>query len=70
MAKYAGDPSPYPRGWDRKRTQAVIDHYENQTDDDAIAEADAAYKSDTSAMIQVPLELVGEVEKLIAKRAG
>ena len=64
------DPNQYPKGWNRKRVEAVIKHYDNQTDDQAIAEAEAAYRDDKTAMMQVPLELVPEVEKLIAKRAG
>lgn len=64
------DTSPYPKGWDRNRVQGVIDHFENQSDDDAIAEAEAAYKSVESTMMQVPVELVPQVRKLIAKRAG
>ena len=63
------DRSPYPKGWDRKRVQALIDHYENQRDEDAIAEAEAGYKAIHSAMIQVPLALVPKVQRLIA-RAG
>lgn len=64
------DPSPYPKGWNRKRAQAVIDHYENQSDNDAIAEAEAAYNAVTTAMIAVPVQLVSEVDRLIARRAG
>lgn len=64
------DPSPYPKGWDRKRVQALIDYYEKQPDEQAISEADAAYKDARSAMIQVPLKLVPRVQKLLARRAG
>ena len=64
------DPSPYPKGWDRKRVEALIDHYENQSDNEAIAEVEAAYADGRSAMIQVPLELVPKVRKLLVKRAG
>ena len=64
------DPSPYPKGWNRRRVEALIDHYENQSDDEAIAEVEAAYADGGSAMIQVPLELVPKVQKLLAKRAG
>ena len=64
------DPSPYPKGWNRNRVEAVIKHYDNQTDDQAIAEAEAAYRDEKTAIMQVPLELVPEIEKLIAKRAG
>ena len=62
------DPSPYPKGWNRARVEAIINHYENQSDDEAIAEAEAAYRSTKSAMIQVPIGLVSQVEKLIARK--
>ena len=58
------DPHRYPKGWNRKRVEAVLAHYENQTEDEA------AYKDGAFAMIQVPIELVAAVQKLIAKRAG
>lgn len=64
------DPSPYPPGWSRKRVQAVIEHYENQSDDEAIAEANAAYAAVKTTMVQVPVDLVPEVERLLAKRRG
>jgi hypothetical protein len=65
------DPSPYPKGWNRKRVQAIADYYDNQTDEEAIAEAEAAYKNRKFTMMAVPVELVEAVEKLIArKRAG
>jgi hypothetical protein len=64
------DPSPYPRGWNRKRVESVIDLYDNQSDDEAIAEAEAAYKSNSITMMPVPKSLVPKVQKLIAKRAG
>ena len=64
------DPSPYPKGWNRKRTQALIHYYENQSDDQAIAEDDAAYREPKTTMMHVPKDLVRRVQKLIAKRAG
>ena len=64
------DPNRYPKGWDRKRVQALAEYYENQTDEEAIAELEAAFEDGKSAMIQVPLELVPKVQKLLARRAG
>ncbi len=64
------DPNRYPKGWDAKRVQAVIDHYENQTDDEAIAEDEAAYRSCAVTMMAIPVELVPKVSKLIARRAS
>jgi hypothetical protein len=63
------DPNRYPKGWNRKRVQGLIHYYENQTDDAAIAEAEAAYRAVTSTMIQVPVRLVSRVRKLLATRA-
>lgn len=68
--KLRTDQSPYPKGWNRKRVEAVIEYYENQTDDEAIAEAEAAYSAVTTTMMQIPIELVPRVQKLIAKRAS
>jgi site-specific recombinase XerC len=64
------DPNRYPKGLNRKKVQALIDYYENQTDDQAIAEAEAAYRRPNTTMMQIPNKLVPEVRKLLAKRAG
>lgn len=64
------DPSPYPKGWNRKRVETLVDYYDNQSDEEAIAEAEAAYKDRHSAMIQIPIRLVPRVRKLLARRAG
>jgi hypothetical protein len=64
------DPNRYPKGWNRQRVQAVLAHYENQTDDQAVAEDEAAWRDSAYAMIQVPIDLVPAVRKLLAKRAG
>jgi hypothetical protein len=40
------DPNRYPKGWNRAKVQALIEHYENQTDDEAIAEINAAFRRD------------------------
>jgi hypothetical protein len=61
------DRNRYPKGWDRQRVESVIAHYEKQTDEQAAAEDEAAYRSTTSTMIQVPLALVPKAEKLVAR---
>ena len=53
-----------------KKVEAVIRYYENQSDEDAIAEAEAAYRNTRSTMMEVPVELVPRVQKLIARRAS
>jgi hypothetical protein len=58
----------YPRGWDEKRVREVIDHYENQTEDEQFAEIEAAQKAENITMMAVPTELVPKVRALIAKK--
>lgn len=60
----------YPRGWDHRRAEAIAAHYDLQSDEEAIAELEAAFEDEESALIQVPLELVPAVRKLLAKKAG
>jgi hypothetical protein len=39
--------SKYPAGWDEARVKRVLAHYEQQSDDEAVAEDEAAYESTT-----------------------
>ena len=55
----------FPPGWNEERVRKLIEHYETQTEDEAIAEDEAAYEATDSAMIQIPNELVPEVMELI-----
>ena len=60
----------FPKGWDEKKIQDLIRHYENQSEDEAAAEDEAAYNSTRTTMMAVPVELVPQVQRLIARRAG
>jgi len=55
----------FPLGWDEARVRDVIEHYENQTEEDAVAEDEAAFANST--MMAVPPPLVAEVRELIAR---
>ncbi len=37
----------FPPGWDEERMQKVIDYYENQTEDEAVAEAEEAFRNES-----------------------
>jgi hypothetical protein len=63
------DPNQYPPGWNRTKVRRLIAHYEGQTDEQAIAEAEASYRRRDSAWIQVPLKLLPEVRRILAKSA-
>jgi hypothetical protein len=58
----------YPAGWDEARVKRVLDHYEQQSDDEAVAEDEAAYESTTHTAMEVPVDLVPAVRELLAKR--
>ncbi len=59
--------SRFPKGWDEARGQRVLAHYENQTEEEALAEDEAAYEDKTQAIIEIPVQLVSTVRRLIAK---
>ena len=44
-------------GSDEERVQSVIDYYENQTEDEAVAETETASQNEFSALIEVFIEL-------------
>lgn len=60
--------SHYPAGWDQIRVRRVLEQYEQQTDDEAVAEDEAAYEAPTHTAMEVPVDLVPTVRELIAKR--
>jgi len=55
----------FPPGWDEARVRDVIEYYENQTEEEAVAEDEAAFADST--MMAVPPPLVPEVRELIAR---
>jgi hypothetical protein len=61
--------SKFPPGWDESRVRKVLAHYEEQTEDEAVAEDEAAHEDSGQTFMEIPDELVPEVRELIAKRA-
>jgi hypothetical protein len=60
--------SEFPEGWDAERVRRVLEHYERQSDEEAVAEDEAAYESTTHTAMEIPVDLVPEVRELLAKR--
>ncbi len=60
----------FPPGWDEKRMQRVIAYYESQTEEEAVAEEEAAFENQTQTLMEIPNELVPSVRELLAKRTG
>ena len=57
----------FPPGWDEERVRQVLAHYEEQTEDEAVAEDEAAFEDATRTVMEVPNELVPAIRELIAK---
>lgn len=60
----------FPPGWDEQRVRAVLEHYEAQTEEEAVAEDEAAFEDAAQTFMEVPKELVPKVRELIAKYSG
>jgi hypothetical protein len=59
--------SEFPEGWDEEKVRRVLAHYEQQSEEEAVAEDEAAYEDRTQSLVEVPVELVPAVRELIAK---
>ncbi len=57
----------FPTGWNEERVRKVLEHYENQSEDEAVAEDEAAFE-EAETVMKVPFDLVPKVRELIAKR--
>lgn len=60
--------SNFPQGWDVACVRRVLAHYEQQPEEEAVAEDEAAIENKTQTVMEVPTELVPAVRELIAKR--
>ena len=58
----------FPPGWNDARVHRVLDHYDGQSDAEAVAEDEAAYRSTTTTVMKIPVTLVPAVRALLAKR--
>jgi len=58
----------FPPGWDEARVRRVLEYYKSQTEEEAIAEDEAAFAASSHTAMKVPVDLVPEVRELIAQR--
>jgi hypothetical protein len=58
-----------PEGWDEAKIQSVLTHYENQSEEEQLAEIEAAWEDEHITMMAVPTNLVAEVQALITRRS-
>ena len=57
----------FPPGWNEERVRKVITSYEQQTEEEAVAEDEAAFQQPAQTFIEVPKELLPAIRELIAK---
>ncbi|HXI26110.1 MAG TPA: hypothetical protein VNG71_19810 [Pyrinomonadaceae bacterium] len=60
----------FPKGWDEARVQTVLEHYEGQTEEEAVAEDEAAFRSRTQTVMVVPKKLVPAITRLITTKGS
>jgi hypothetical protein len=58
----------YPTGWDEARVRKLAEHDDNQTEDEQIAEHEAAFLAEGQTVMVVPTELVPAIVKLINEK--
>ena len=56
-----------PPKWDNQRVKSVLAHYETQTEEQAVAEDEAAFNDADQTFIEIPSELVPAVRELVAR---
>jgi hypothetical protein len=61
-------PNKYPTGWNERKVRKVLEHYESQTEDEAIAEEEAAFELKDQAVMVVPKKLVPKITRLIEQQ--
>jgi hypothetical protein len=61
--------SKFPPGRDAKRVREVIAHYERQSQEEAVADDEAAAEDPNLAILYVPKDLVPAIGKLSSKHS-
>jgi len=57
----------FPPGWNEQWVREVIEHYESQREEEAVAEDEAAFERAHETMMAIPHELVPAVRELISE---
>ena len=60
----------FPPGWDEERVQRLLQHYNSLTEEETVAEDEAAFEDSTQTVMEVPKALVPAVRALIAEHVG
>jgi hypothetical protein len=60
----------FPPGWDAERVKRLIARYESQTEDEQVAEDEAALETQGQTTVVVPTDLMPAIRQLLAEKAG
>lgn len=60
----------FPPGWDEERVRKVLEHYENQSEDEQFADIEAAREMEGITMMAVPTQLAPKVRELLARQGS
>ena len=60
----------FPEGWNEDRVREILAHYENQSEDEALAEDEAAWENRSETFIEVPNSLLPRIRELLAEDAS
>lgn len=60
-------PNRFPKGWNEARVREVLEHYESQTEEEALAEDEAVFRKRNYTVMVVPKGLVPAITKLVAR---
>ena len=61
--------SGFPPGWDEARVRRLLEHYESQTEEQAVAEDEESFEDKTQTVMEIPNELVPAVRDLLSRHA-
>jgi len=59
----------FPPGWDEGRVRRVLAHYERQTEEEAVAEDERAFRKGEQTVVEVPAELMPVIREIVAQYA-
>ena len=60
----------FPQGWSEERVRKVLEDYESQTEEEAVAEDEAALEDLDCTVMEIPVELVPAVRELLGKQGA
>ncbi len=59
--------SKFPEGWTEERVLDLIENYESQTDEEAMAKDEAAFEDEAQTVMSVPVSLLPQVREIVVK---